>query len=53
MDGDDDADSSGKPEEVMDAEDGELSQEVSSRTILHWNYRGLTALPTQLLRQIK
>ena len=49
MDGDD-ADTSGKPEEVMDAEDGELSQEVSSRTILHWNYRGLTALPTQLLR---
>ena len=51
MDGDD-ADSSGKPEEVMDAEDCELelSQEVSSRTILHWNYRGLTALPTQLLR---
>ena len=49
MDGDD-ADSSGKPEEVMDAEDCELSQEVSSRTVLHWNYRGLTTLPTQLLR---
>ena len=48
MDGDD-ADSSGKPEEVMDAEDSDLSQEVSSRTILHWNYRGLTVLPTELL----
>ena len=45
----DDGDSSEKPEEFMDAEDSDLSQEVSSRTILHWNYRGLTALPTQLL----
>ena len=48
MDGDD-ADSSGKPEGVMDVEDSDLSQEVSSRTILHWNYRSLTALPTELL----
>ena len=45
----DDADSSEKPEGVMDVEDSDLSQEVSSRTILHWNYRSLTALPTELL----
>ena len=27
----------------------DLTLEVSCRTILHWNYRGLTSLPTELL----
>ena len=28
-----------------------LAQEVSCRTILHWNYRGLVSLPTELLSE--
>ena len=27
----------------------DLIQEISCRHILHWNYRGLTSLPKQLL----
>ena len=30
----------------------DLLEEISCRHILHWNYRGLTALPKQLLGSI-
>ena len=33
---------------MMD-ENEDLIQEVSSRSILHWNYRGLLDLPAELL----
>ena len=29
--------------------DEDLAQEVSCRHILHWNYRGFTSLPRELL----
>ena len=32
-----------------ESEEGDLIQEISCRHILHWNYRGLTSLPKQLL----
>ena len=36
-------------EDAMNIEDSDVVQEVSSRTILHWNYRGLLSLPPELL----
>ena len=42
----DDCDDSDEDKEVSD-----LAQEVSCRTILHWNYRGLVSLPNELLSE--
>lgn len=42
----DDCDDSEEDKEVLD-----LVQEVSCRTILHWNYRGLVSLPNELLSE--
>ena len=44
-------DDSGDSDNAEDKEDSDLAQEVSCRTILHWNYRGLVSLPTELLSE--
>ena len=40
---------SGDCESDEDIKVSDLAQEVSCRTILHWNYRGLVSLPSELL----
>ena len=42
-------DVSGDCESDEDIKVSDLAQEVSCRTILHWNYRGLVSLPLELL----
>ena len=44
-----DEDESGGCESDEDMKVSDLAQEVSCRTILHWNYRGLVSLPSELL----